>query len=1005
MPDDITDTDTGKEPNDTPTASFKIFNEMSKEEQTAESQISQDIWQIREFRNGFRKDFNEVYVKADELVEKYSESPEVIGRIYLEVLIDHALSGLAKPQEAIEYAKKAEQYPLFPKDKAQLYLSWGDSIQSTDPGAKGDALRKVRKKAAEKYLLSVKVLQENNLPETLPDKPIAPPEAFSLDNDEFTIPEDTPPELRRVISEEIAAVEKRDKNRKDYFTALDQWTYKKEIIERAVYSRDLIVNMYAMKPFNTDELKELATGVLGKSEMVDDLISRVENRFKERVQAEISPVSDALSLNHGEKENSAETEIKAQNNNVTKKVNPEDVNEFGASKSEPIYTGFFFHEGKYIDAPYVVELRGLNVYINDILVDKGPVWSLYDYTVETEPGDPPPDISPFNPPPRGVDPRDTYWPKKWRYLKSHFEMDTAKEMMIETYKKSSLFVNVRWQDSSRNIIIIEDAKTGRELNVNLVSSMSESVKNPPPQRIIEIMENNKKQHEKQFLGNSALFKKGGTSTTASGVRALNSLEILLSNSTNEEKIKALEKTGLLWPDDEIGHWIVTDFQSSPQLEERVRMMKAGYDNEAITEMIKKSLESGWSEPQNGLSARVLSTQSYWIPGQTPEVRFQVRNISDKNITIRPLKHENELVNISLCVQLPDRPETGRIMSITHHVGWAPPDPIALKPGESRETLMRVSPSPNESKGALEWEVISELKSPSHPIDDNTRLWQGTIIVSTLVRFYGLTKLPTEQLVSFLNTDYPDHPPVRSELVRRWQLAPPIEARPIQYSNAIRSANSKYVVFFSAIAFDGIGFPTMKGEHLVLVRSDGHVMWSKALDFADFPAVSNDGTVAAAEWLETPPRFRVRIISYETKPNEAFLKQWTNSKWVRPLFSSIIAIGVSPDGQHVYFATTSEWEGRRLHAINRSGELQWEAILDEVFPFWPGSALRISPDGRHILVADTCHYPSNGFVVFTDNGQKVHTSKILYEDAAFSFEKNVITISDREGTRKVALTEK
>ena len=72
------------------------------------------------------------------------------------------------------------------------------------------------------------------------------------------------------------------------------------------------------------------------------------------------------------------------------------VDEFGVATSEPIELSAFFSAGKYIEAPYVVERRGLEVYINDILVHPGPEWPIYDFTVPTDPGDPPPGSSPFD---------------------------------------------------------------------------------------------------------------------------------------------------------------------------------------------------------------------------------------------------------------------------------------------------------------------------------------------------------------------------------------------------------------------------------------------------------------------------------------------------------------------------------------------------------------------------------------------------------------------------------
>jgi len=44
------------------------------------------------------------------------------------------------------------------------------------------------------------------------------------------------------------------------------------------------------------------------------------------------------------------------------------IDVFGQEQSEPINTGFFFHDGKYMEPPYVVKRRGLSVFINDVMV-------------------------------------------------------------------------------------------------------------------------------------------------------------------------------------------------------------------------------------------------------------------------------------------------------------------------------------------------------------------------------------------------------------------------------------------------------------------------------------------------------------------------------------------------------------------------------------------------------------------------------------------------------------
>jgi hypothetical protein len=224
------------------------------------------------------------------------------------------------------------------------------------------------------------------------------------------------------------------------------------------------------------------------------------------------------------------------------------VKEFGIKKSKPINQGFFFYEGKYIDAPYIVERRGLDVYINDIRVRKGPEWPPYDYAVEQDPGEPPPGSSPFDPPPPGVDPRDNYWSNKWGYLRTHYDLKTAQDKMIDTYRKCPDFVEVRWEEEGSLVALIDES--GKKHFIDL---------RPPTRRL-------KPPSVAIFR-----FEKGGE-LGFSGEDAVKALEILLSEATADEKVRAFEemtsKPGLLW-----FQQMVTGFKANPQLADRLKALK------------------------------------------------------------------------------------------------------------------------------------------------------------------------------------------------------------------------------------------------------------------------------------------------------------------------------------------------------------------------------------------------------------------------------------------------
>jgi hypothetical protein len=248
-----------------------------------ESHIRAAVWSIRELRNGANTDWPRVYQKAEELVKKYADNPEAQGRIYLEVLKNHALgNGLRRPYEAIAYAQKAAQYPLPPVDKAQLYLSWGDAIQFTAPGAKGEKMQEIRRAATVKYLNGMKVALDNQIP-AVPTPP-QPPEGVELnvfENGLIFIPDSLSEDMKEKLRQKKAAMEARKAARREYFQKKDEYNRLKEIRDRCDCSRDLILQLYTTVPFDTAELEQLATEILRDPAAVKDLVDRAKRRTAE----------------------------------------------------------------------------------------------------------------------------------------------------------------------------------------------------------------------------------------------------------------------------------------------------------------------------------------------------------------------------------------------------------------------------------------------------------------------------------------------------------------------------------------------------------------------------------------------------------------------------------------------------------------------------------------------------------------------------------------------------
>lgn len=275
------------------------------------------------------------------------------------------------------------------------------------------------------------------------------------------------------------------------------------------------------------------------------------------------------------------------------------VAEYGVSRGEPITDSFLFWNGKYVKAPYVVERRGLSIYINKILVKKAPQWAFYDYRVRTDPGNPPQKSSPFDLHPPGADVRNAYWEKKWRYLHSHFDHDKARQMMFETYKKSTEIKEVSWSDKADMVILVH--KSGKKMTMDLSSDGSAlGLTQEKKKAMVQTVEKERLSHENRLRGGVALFTKYRLSYIVPKEHAVEAIEILLSKKSKNKKISAMEQAGILKSGTRGTkcRWVVTDFKTGYGLTAhlaRVKKIRAE-EKKREEELNKAKVATGDSEP-------------------------------------------------------------------------------------------------------------------------------------------------------------------------------------------------------------------------------------------------------------------------------------------------------------------------------------------------------------------------------------------------------------------------
>lgn len=254
--------------------------------------------------------------------------------------------------------------------------------------------------------------------------------------------------------------------------------------------------------------------------------------------------------------------------------NSDAIQEFGIDRGEPIEgQALFFWDGKYVEAPYVVERRGLDIYINGILVDRGPQqWVAPDYQEPKypDPGEPPPGVSPLR-----KDPND-YWLKKWKYLYTLYDLSTAQEKMIEAFRKCTEFSDVHWHQKGVSVAVVDHSGKKSYLELTL---------GPPPPTAEQVLADREAQktYYENPLGSAepiVFFKfPGGSEVIFYGDNAMQALEILLSDADNDDKVKALHDKGIVGPS--AGSLVVASFEGSPQLAQRHKLLKEQRRKEAL----------------------------------------------------------------------------------------------------------------------------------------------------------------------------------------------------------------------------------------------------------------------------------------------------------------------------------------------------------------------------------------------------------------------------------------
>ena len=263
----------------------------------------------------------------------------------------------------------------------------------------------------------------------------------------------------------------------------------------------------------------------------------------------------------------------------TQDGNAEAIEHFGVNQGNSINKGFLFINAEYVEPPYIVERRGLDIYINDRLVRPGPEWPPFDSRVDEDPGEPPADLPPFKTPP-GMDPRNGYWQRKSRYLRQHFDKAEATRRMMETYRKSPLVQDVKRREQTPSEDVIEYVitfKDGRR-PLNLVVDMPRLRPGPGDgkQDPLSKAEERKDKWERKLAWGSCCFLGDGVGEMRPTRQlAVQILDILVSEDTLEAKQAKLKQQEAWAPRSAMPFFrnLAAQFKPTPRMRERFNHLK------------------------------------------------------------------------------------------------------------------------------------------------------------------------------------------------------------------------------------------------------------------------------------------------------------------------------------------------------------------------------------------------------------------------------------------------
>ena len=253
---------------------------------------------------------------------------------------------------------------------------------------------------------------------------------------------------------------------------------------------------------------------------------------------------------------------------------------FGKKRGVPIETGFFFKNGVYIDAPYIVSRRGGDVFVNNIKVETVLWWPPVDWEDKN------PEV------PKGLTkhstfkdletpgrPYDQWVGKMSRWVFRHYGRDQVLKVEAENFKRLLFVKDVEIKGDE---LIVTTWSSDKKEHFDMAFDLAQPPAEPAstPEQSLRALDRVCSQWEGRLKKGDCLFLFGKHTEISFGKAATINLgaivRVLRGNEPKERKIKELQKLEFLPPPPHFNKaWncLFTNFSASSQLDERIKQLR------------------------------------------------------------------------------------------------------------------------------------------------------------------------------------------------------------------------------------------------------------------------------------------------------------------------------------------------------------------------------------------------------------------------------------------------